>query len=745
MATTDRTTPEWARWRSHFAEVIIGGDRGEIDAATEGAVAAIRQGANDAEAKQAGRDALRRHRSRWNGATADHPPPPQPGPGGSAPRWDPPTGPPRPPSTPTERRAAWVDLATPLFSPPERWGWRAADLPVPGPPPPDLAQAQRPAWVEPPRPDTSHLAAARSRAVTKLVWRIAFGIVLVVAFLAFQGVAEQNLRELQQQQEEAENASDVYQVVILVAGGLLAISLVRAALRVGSANRALRAFEQPYLAFRSSERQRHQQALADWEDAVRRHQAAVARATRPAGGPRWFPVRPASDPTRIDVVGGDSRRHGWAGLLVTLGTSVLAGGHRLTVLDLTGQDVGGGLLGVARARGLGVRRIDLPDDGFEVSLLEGLTGPEIAECLAYALTGRLEPGDQRQERAFVNELLALVIRCLDGWPTLDRIARGVDVLRQVALADPLPVEETNRLADHIGELAQDEWTGRQMRFVASQLRALDGMARRDGLPPTGTGIAGTAGTAGPGGTAGTRPLWATEQVSLVTTAGGPDDRKDLLDRLLLQLTQRALHRRGQLDGVLVVAGADHLGAAELDVLSEHALTADVRLVLMIDQPQGELEKALGTGGAVCIMKMYNHRDATIAAEFVGRGYKFVLSQLSYQVGKTFTDGGGDNFAANTGQGSSTKQGSAGRGKGTDLSDSRGHAWTGVRNWSTADNLSDSRTSSRVHEFTVEPQQILGMPETAFILVDNSGQGRRVVMADSNPGICLLPDISPTPD
>ena len=72
VATTGRRTPEWARWWSHFTAVIITGDRGEIDAATAGAVAALRQGADDAEAKQAGREALRRYRATRDGTTADH-------------------------------------------------------------------------------------------------------------------------------------------------------------------------------------------------------------------------------------------------------------------------------------------------------------------------------------------------------------------------------------------------------------------------------------------------------------------------------------------------------------------------------------------------------------------------------------------------------------------------------------------------------------------------------------------------
>lgn len=55
--------------------MILTGNRGEIEAATAGALAALRQGADDATAKQAGRDALRRYRAAQAGPPDDDPPP----------------------------------------------------------------------------------------------------------------------------------------------------------------------------------------------------------------------------------------------------------------------------------------------------------------------------------------------------------------------------------------------------------------------------------------------------------------------------------------------------------------------------------------------------------------------------------------------------------------------------------------------------------------------------------------------
>jgi hypothetical protein len=418
-------------------------------------------------------------------------------------------------------------------------------------------------------------------------------------------------------------------------------------------------------------------------------------------------------------------RHGWASLLVTLGASVLAGRRRITLLDFTGQHVGNGLLTVAEAYGLPTHRVDLPADLPAAGLFDGLSTAEIGECLAYALTERHETGDLRHERALAREVIQRVADCLDAPISFARLAAGIQVLRQTTLTEGvLSPAEVNRLAEHVGEVGQDELAVTQLRLMSSQLKTLAEVASASAATP---------------------PLWSATAVTLITTPGGRSDRKELLDRVLIQLAQRALPHLGGPTRLLIVAGADQLGAATLDMLAHQARHAGVRLLLMLDQPQGDVEKTLGTGGAVCFMKMYNHRDAAIAAEFIGRDHTFVVSQITRQTGSSFTDGGGDNFSSEIERGSEAQVGHVReRGQETQLTESRAHTWTGVRNYSLAQNLSHSTTTSRVYEFAVEPKQILGMPATAFILIDNTGHGRRIVMADSNPGICLLDRVSPTP-
>jgi hypothetical protein len=204
----------------------------------------------------------------------------------------------------TAERPTWpAALAARLFAIPARWGWEPAALPAVAEPPPLPAPGPRPAWVEPPRPDTGELVRARSTAVTKLVWRIAFTIVVAFAFVVYR-IAIQN-----QVQGYGSSALQVYIVVVVVVAAILFISLLRAVGRVAYAGRAIREFEQPYQQLRAAEKQRHEQAVAEWGQAARRHQQQDAAAAPDPDGPLWFPVHPASDPARVDVFGGDPNRH----------------------------------------------------------------------------------------------------------------------------------------------------------------------------------------------------------------------------------------------------------------------------------------------------------------------------------------------------------------------------------------------------------------------------------------------------
>jgi hypothetical protein len=707
-------------WHRHFADAVLSGDPGEIDAAAQAAISALASGASEAQAKTAGKAAARQYRE-GRAPTASHT-------DARAGRWHVPQAGARN-ATRTQTAAHdddWPALfATRLFQPPVRWGWQAAALADAAPPmPPPLNLGPKPAWVDPPHPDTSELYGRRAKAVRKVVVRGTLAVLLFLAFGVYQVTIESTVS-----QYGGFKGMKVYSYALPAAGILLSLWVVSALNEIRRTTTDIARFRRPYLAMRATEKERHTHALREWEEAKRRHEQQVQAArqglVRQQNGPQWYPVHPASEPTRVDIIGGDPARYGWACLLVMFGTSLLAGGHRLTVLDLTGQEVGGELVRVAAARGMDTRWATLAG-GSDFDVFAGLSTEEIADGLAYVLTdrpdatGRTGGGEQLHERALAVDVLRTVLTALDRPVTFARLAAGLRVLRRGMDTDLLAPQEVDRLVAGIGDVDQNDWTGRQLRLWAAHLDLLHEVA--------------------PGGP---RPLWSSHAVSLLATPGGKDDRKDLIDRLLLQLVRHAM-RAGALHGAhLVVVGADRLGGTAVRALSEQARAAGVRLVLFLDQPQDDLEKIVGTGGAVCIMKMYNHKDANIAAEFIGKGYKFVVNQLSHQAGRTFSDGGGDNFSATTNSGTNSSQSRFKSQRG--VSDSRGHTWAANRTWSSAENIGTSTTTARVYEFITEPQAILGMDTTEFILVDSSGGGRQVVMANCYPPICLSDRVSATPE
>jgi hypothetical protein len=683
------------QWRTYFAEILISNDQAEVEAAATAAAAAIRSGRTNEQARQAGKAEARAFRQRMGSSAS-----------GSRQTSGQRTG------TRFADAPGWAtELAPRLFAPPTRWGWQAAAVepvrtaaPKPAP--------SKPTWTDVPVPDDGALRAKYQSAARILTLRVAASVLLVAAAAIFSAVI---MKEVGRFGGEARQYAAVAAGVVAL---VLLVWVVSAARRYAATGRELKAFTGPYVRMREQEKARFDAAVREWERAVAEQRRQEQRIVTTAGGAEWYPVAPVGEPSRIDVYGGDPWRHGWAALLATVGTSILASRRRITVLDLVGQDVAGGLVGAAAARGLRTRRVHLPEDGAALDLLTPLRKGGLGEALAFVLVGRPDQPDRgvdaRHERALVTDVIDRVVQVVQEPVTFARLAAAVHVLRRATPApNVLTPSEVGRLTDLLDEIGTDEWTAKQLRLAGTQLASFGSVG------------------------AGANALLSDDDVTVISTSGVRDDRADLVDRLLIAHTLRGA---GSLRGFLVVAGADHLGLRTLQDLSNATRAAQVGLILMIDQPQGDLERAVGTGGAVCLMKMYNHRDASIAAEFIGKGHRFVLSQLTEQIGKSFTDGGSQSFAANTGSSASTGR----RARNNQTTDSRGHTWTGTRTWSTADNVGTSKNYSRVHEFEIEPQRLLSLPETAFVLVDNTGTGRRVLLADCNPGIVLRPRVSPTP-
>ena len=635
--------------------------------------------------------------------------------------------------------ATSADMVDRLFVPWERLGWEYV-LPTPIQPSPEADRM--PAWTEPPEPDfKARWEPPPGAGLAVKVAGEALGCLIALALLGlwvFLGMYMYRHGGILNA-FVAEAAS----LVVLSIFFSLAVPAVRKARFRHKRNVAYAAYERE---------------LADWRERVDRHDEAERR--RYAAALRWYPLTPWSGPQRVDVFGGTG--DGWASLLVTLGASLLCRGANVLLLDFTEQQVGDALAGFAAVRGRSVARWELPEQWGSWDPFAGLNPDEPAELLADAVhTMRASSGsaDGVDGRVLDAELFAAVVSRLSRPWTLRRIAAGARVLRRMydqTGGGPLDEPELDRLTAAIDSV------GAHTERVQSELQFLSGVL--DLLAHDEPDVA-LSSVAAPGD--GTGELWTSAELTVVRTGGSHRRRKDLLDRLVFHRVVRGLRdRRSTAAGqdVVVVAGADHIGREGLEDLARQAELGGVRLVLMLERLRGDLHDLLGGRySATVLMRLGNAREATAAAEFIGRGHKFVLSQLTEQVGTTFTEGTSSSYSVSegvaAGRSSSLSESSlsvpipeggsltipwVSVSTSLSVTQSRTETWQDTVNMSVSGSVTDGQTVSRVYEFTVEPTALQSLPPTAFVLVEPGPKGRRVVLGDCNPGITLLDKVAADP-
>ncbi|GAA3041391.1 hypothetical protein [Actinokineospora globicatena] len=613
-----------------------------------------------------------------------------------------------------------LELSSKLFVPRERWGWEYV-APAPISAGPDANN--RPVWYEPPQPDVSGWL--QQLQANKAVVPKRLGIALVVSVV---GLA----------------IHPALGLVLLGAGAFFGYIQPIVLL-----NKKIKDIWEGARLEREAAYANYAAVHAQWEARMGAHRQAEQ--LRHATANLWYPISLRSGPSRIDVFGGTAA--GWASLLATLGTSLLGGGG-MTVVDFTERHVAGGLAALAAGRGLRTSHVSLPGDQ-GLGLLPDLPSEELAELLSAAVHTMRPQGDNADLRALDAELLDTVLRGLSGPPTFRRVVAGLEVLRRVHELDgsPLTTAEVTTLTRAVDVVGQGDRAQQELRFLTSTLALL---ATEEPEGPQ----------------SGRFDLWAVGGLSIVSTTHRQRRRKDFLDRVLFQ---RLLH--GVRDGeasqntTLVVAGVDHIGLVSLEELAQECRRADVRLILLLDRLRGDAQQLLGSSdSAAVLMQLGNAQDASAAAEFIGKGHKMVLSQVTRQVGATFTEGSSRSEGGNEGYSStegttvstssSTTRGSSDtdfkttwsrsstRGHSTSrqesFTESRSKTWQDTANVSRAASSTDGTTEARSYEFAVEPTTIQSLPPTAFVLVETPAGGRRVVLGDCNPGVCLLDRVALQP-
>ncbi|MFD8343793.1 hypothetical protein ACFV2C_16125 [[Kitasatospora] papulosa] len=606
---------------------------------------------------------------------------------------------------PTEPRGgegseAGAELARRVFTGQERWGWEFVQ---PSAPPAHRDAKHPPVYSE---PSGDEVRAMEERAMTARKNRGTGCLLLLAGIVAYA----------------AGGPSAVVIVVVLV---IVLMAATSPAARLKAARRRLEAA-------RTSARRDYEQRQRDWQSRIDAHHAEHLRHNDTLD--TWFPLSLASGPSRIDVFGGTG--NGWASLLATVGGPILGGGAPLVVLDLTQQAVALELAGLAARRDIAVAHVPMPGALLDADLSAEFTPEELAETMAEALGTMRPPGADVDLHTIDVDLVQTVAELLEGPVTFARLAAGLRVLLRVY--DPAPgapgplgpteVESITRAVDLLG---QGERVQNELRYVRAQTELLTPRGQEAAVPGGGRAA----------------DWWRPGGLTIVTTQDSVRRRKDLTDRFVFFRLVHALRTRAvDGSGTLVVAGADHLGRDALESMAREARTAGVRLVFLLEHlREGTVQVAGGSDSATVFMRMGNAEEAKAAAQFIGQEHKFLVNQLTRQVGETLTKGRGSSYGGQRGV-SDTDGSTSGSswGSSRSFSTSLSRSWQDSTNTSTARSTTTGENLSRVYEFAIEPTQLQALPATGLVLVETGAAGRRVVFGDCNPGINFLPRLSARP-
>jgi hypothetical protein len=448
---------------------------------------------------------------------------------------------------------------------------------------------------------------------------------------------------------------------------------------------------------------------------VRRHAALVARWERERDAynatergrvddlDEWGAVRTLPGTRRIDVFGGEHQ--GWAAFLTTFGTSALAEGTPLIVLDLSGVDVSAELCDVSEQAGVDARVEHLPDEMGASALLAGLSPTDVKDVLVEAIHGeRSELG--RDDRVLDDRILTAVCEALRPNPTLPRVHEALRrLLREPGLAPAhLGEADVARVDALFAEAHLDRVQERVQRLEAYLAH----------LAQFATGSA-----------ASTSPARLT---CFSITQRGSQLTTDLVVDLLGQWLIRSLKNvgPGQSPRTIVVAGADQLKTRHLERVSTLCDSLGFRLVLLFQHLRDSGSALLGGGRATVFMRLGNYEEAERAANFIGRGHRFELSRM------TTEHGGSDTRSRETSHGGEVLRPWT-------------RIWGSSRSRAMATSWNHAEMSQRVHEYHVEPAHLQALPPTAFVLVQHVADQRVLtVAADCNPDILSLPRVSTEP-
>ena len=606
-----------------------------------------------------------------------------------------------------------------LFDPGERLGWVFRDRhqywrhfsePVPPPIPVDQKLVLR----------VQKLTAKRSNT-------FAFGgVTLVLALFLFWGTVSFVQFSIQQSPAPATYATDFavvfWAIFFVVPTWLLVWRPLRLQLRLALARRSLAA------ATVKAQRQ-YEEFQRLW--AARRDEYNRRERLRVDEIDEFGAARISPGTHRVDLFGGSLRS--WQSFLTILGASMVGTTPPVTIVDLSEEGLSRAIVDLTEAAhlqvDLQVLSAEKDDNGVpqlaRTDLLYGLKSDQLTDILIESMHGD-EAGGNRAERAMDSRILRAVCDSLGPDLSIGRVAEALQAL----MGEPgMPTLLTRKEWDQI---ATELFSAEYVQQAHERLRKLEAFL----YPLTELGSR-----------PGPRPMESPLRVLGVENEG-VSALSDLMIDFIVQWAMREVARGGtSRTRVLIVVGADPLRRRHLERLADLCSARDVRLVYMFRHLRDDAMHLLGSGGAAIFMRLGNIEEATGAANFIGRGYRFVFSSISKSegtstaTGRTVTQGetstdsqGGGYSAVDTlfsGPGHRSTQWGTSFSRSSSVSDST----TNTESWNYAE------TTQRVYEFRVEPTEIQHLPEYGMLIVQPGPREPDRMSAECTPGIIYMPRVT----
>ncbi|MFJ3585165.1 hypothetical protein ACIPPS_23465 [Streptomyces sp. NPDC090127] len=489
-----------------------------------------------------------------------------------------------------------------------------------------------------------------------------------------------------------------------------------------------------------------QYAWNDWYQRGARHTAAQDGWV--SGQPAWgaLPTRPGT--RRLDVFGGSQRSR--EGFLTVFGTSTLQQ-QPLIVVDLTQAHICQELAELAGLAGVPVDVQLLPSRIADSGIVSGLTADGLVDALVEAMYAD-DSTAHRAARSLDTRILHQLCGVLGGDVTPARLGAGLRALAgEFDDTDALTRAERNRIADDLlGAKNKDQLRDSLLRLV-SFIQPLErlGVERGDRGPGYLTCIA-------------------------LDFATGSASTEMLADLAVQSVTRRLAGFAEAVPAVVVALGEQGIQRRCMEQLASVCERRGAQLTVLHPHLRDGAQEVIG-GGTVGFMRLGNHQEAGIAADFMGRHHSFVMHSLTDTEGTTVSTSVAKTVGSSLSTGttlsesvtrgsnwgnsstyqpgsvlfpSSTSTNSGGSYSETSgTSTSTTHTTNESTSYTTSDgtNTSVARGRQRVYEYAVEPTQLQALADFSLLLVERGPDGSvRVHPADCNPNIVLLDGVSTEP-